>query len=68
VLALRHGPVPREATPASDGDRVQVLLRLPRDLHRALKHAAVDRDTSVNEMLSQALREWWKDQPERVRY
>jgi predicted HicB family RNase H-like nuclease len=58
---------PKRTVPA-EKDRVQVLLRIPRDLHRSLKHAAVDRNISVNEMLSQALRDWWKTQPERDRY
>jgi hypothetical protein len=36
-------------------------------LHRELKHAAVDRDTSLNELVLAALEEWWKAQPEGVR-
>jgi predicted HicB family RNase H-like nuclease len=39
-------------------DRVQLLVRVPRLLHRALKHAAVDRDTSMNELVITALEQW----------
>jgi predicted HicB family RNase H-like nuclease len=39
-------------------DRVQLLVRVPRLLHRALKHAAVDRDTSMNELVIIALEQW----------
>lgn len=48
--------------------RVQLLVRVPQELHRALKHVAVDRDTSVNDVVTQALQEWWRAQPERRRY
>jgi predicted HicB family RNase H-like nuclease len=39
-------------------DRVQLLVRVPRLLHRALKHAAVDRDTSMNDLVITALEQW----------
>jgi hypothetical protein len=46
------------------GDRSKLLLRLPRDLHRALKHAAVDRDTTVTALIVTAVEGWWARQPE----
>jgi predicted HicB family RNase H-like nuclease len=45
-----------------------MLVRVPKELHRALKHAAVDRETSLNELVLNALDEWWQVQPERRRY
>jgi hypothetical protein len=39
-------------------ERVQLLVRVPRVLHRALKHAAVDRDTSMNDLVITALEQW----------
>jgi predicted HicB family RNase H-like nuclease len=48
--------------------RAQMLVRVPKELHRALKHAAVDRETSLNELVLNALDEWWQVQPERRRY
>jgi hypothetical protein len=36
-------------------ERVQLLVRVPRVLHRALKHAGVNRDTTVNNLVKTRL-------------
>jgi hypothetical protein len=36
-------------------DRVQLLVRVPRWLKRALKHAAIDHSTTVNDLVLRAL-------------
>jgi predicted HicB family RNase H-like nuclease len=64
-------PSPRKpaASAATEpSERVQLLIRIPRKLHRELKHAAVDRDTSLNELVLAAIGEWWRAQPEKGRY
>lgn len=54
---------------AAASERSGLLLRLPRPLHTALKHVAIDRGTSVTALVLNALEEWWKEQPEaRRRY
>ena len=53
---------------ASRADRVQMIVRVPPELRLALRHAALDRRTSLNEMLLKALQEWWREQPEHGRY
>jgi predicted HicB family RNase H-like nuclease len=40
-------------------ERVQLLVRVPKSLHRSLKHAAIDRDASVNDLVIEALERWW---------
>lgn len=63
-------PSPRKpASPATEpSDRVQLLVRIPRKLHRELRHAAVDRGSSLNALVLAAIGEWWKAQPEKDRY
>jgi predicted HicB family RNase H-like nuclease len=62
-MAARSPAPSAEATP-----RVQLLVRIPRELHRGLKHAAVDRNRSLNALVLSALEEWWQAQPDRRRY
>lgn len=60
VSASRAGPRARGPSPAralADG-RVQMLVYLPPDLVRAVKHAALDRDTSASHVVEQALTDW----------
>jgi predicted HicB family RNase H-like nuclease len=62
--------MPRRTQPQGNptADRVQMIVRVPPELHLALRHAALDRRTSLNEMLLKALQEWWREQPEHGRY
>jgi len=36
-------------------DRVQMVVRVPRWLHRALKHAAIDKSTTMNDLVLKAI-------------
>jgi hypothetical protein len=41
------------------------VLRLPPELHRKLKMMAAYRDASLNQLMVDALGEWWTTQPDR---
>ena len=43
-------------------------VRIPVDLHRALRVVAADENTSINEKLTQILQEWWQEKPDRRRF
>lgn len=45
-----------------------LMLRLPKNLHTALRHVSIDRGTSLNTLITEVLEEWWSRQPERGRY
>jgi predicted HicB family RNase H-like nuclease len=49
-------------------DRQGLMLRLPKELHTALRHVSIDRGTSLNTLITEVLEEWWKRQPERSKY
>jgi predicted HicB family RNase H-like nuclease len=49
----------RHINEAEHPERVQLLVRVPKDLHRALKHAAIDYDSTVNDLVVGALEKWW---------
>lgn len=40
-------------------------LRLPVELHQELRHYAVDARRSLNDILVDAITQWWAAQPER---
>ncbi len=45
-------------------DTVNARLRLPADLYRRLRHAAIDRDVTVNELLLRAVQLVAEEAPE----
>jgi hypothetical protein len=47
-------------------DTQKFVLRLPENLHRALRHVAIDRGTSLNALINDVVAEWWSHQPERA--
>jgi len=53
--------------PAREAEQ-KFVLRLPESLHRSLRHAAIDRGTSLNKLIAEVLETWWAKQPERTRY
>ncbi len=52
----------------ADDDRQGLMLRLPKELHTALRHVSIDRGVSLNALLTEVLEQWWAQQPERSRY
>lgn len=44
------------------------VLRLPESLHHALRHVSIDRKTSLNALIIEALDQWWSKQPEHRQY
>lgn len=44
------------------------VLRLPGSLHHALRHVSIDRKTSLNSLIIEAVEGWWAKQPERSKY
>jgi predicted HicB family RNase H-like nuclease len=51
-----------------DDDRQGLMLRLPKELHTALRHLSIDRGVSLNAVITEVLEQWWAKQPERARY
>ncbi len=49
-------------------ERQGLMLRLPVQLHTALRHVSIDRRVSLNALITEVLEEWWAKQPERKRY
>jgi|CZKU01.1.fsa_nt_gi predicted HicB family RNase H-like nuclease len=49
-------------------ERQGLMLRLPKDLHTALRHLSIDRGVSLNSVITEVLEDWWAKQPERARY
>jgi hypothetical protein len=47
-----------ERSPLAEAPRVAFGTRLPADLAKAIKLAAVERDTTVQEAVEQAMRAW----------
>jgi hypothetical protein len=52
----------------TDDERQGLMLRLPKELHTALRHLSIDRSVSLNAIITGVLEEWWTKQPERARY
>jgi predicted HicB family RNase H-like nuclease len=53
--------------PAEDG-RQGLMLRLPKELHTALRHLSIDRGVSLNAVITEVLEQWWSKQPEHMTY
>lgn len=49
--------------PAKLGDHHLFSLRLPAHLHRELRHAAIDEECSLNDLLVRVIQEWADDDP-----
>lgn len=62
-VATRKAKEPKETD-----DRQGLMLRLPKELHTALRHLSIDRGVSLNALLTEVLEEWWSRQPERRKY
>ncbi len=58
-------PRKRKGRPPKLGDHQLFSLRLPTDLHRALKTYAFVKGRSFNDVLVDVVRAWWNEQPER---
>jgi predicted HicB family RNase H-like nuclease len=61
--------VPRKSEAQEDPVELQSFTaRIPVDLHHALRLVAADEDKSLNELLTDILRDWWQKKPDRRRY
>lgn len=56
----------KKGRPPKLGDHQLFSLRLPTDLHRALKTYAFVKGRSFNDVLVEVIRAWWSEQPERA--
>lgn len=45
-----------------------VVIPLPKLLHRQLRFLSVDRDQPMNKLVVEAVRFWWERQPEFAKY
>ena len=57
----------RRKTAATD-ERQGLMLRLPSELHTALRHLSIDRKVSLNALITEVLEDWWAKQPEQKKY
>jgi hypothetical protein len=44
------------------------MLRLPKELHTALRPLSIDRGASLNAIITEVLEAWWQKQPEHSAY
>ena len=58
----------RMGRPPKLGEYVGLMLRLPVSQHRLLRHLAIDRSQSLNDLMIEVVGEWLKKQPETKRY
>jgi hypothetical protein len=49
-------------------EKQQTGVRVSRDLLVKVRHIAVDRNANLNDIIEQALMEWYDRQPERAKY
>jgi predicted HicB family RNase H-like nuclease len=49
-------------------ERQALIVRLPKELHSALRHLSIDRKVSLNAIITEVLEAWWEKQPERASY
>jgi predicted HicB family RNase H-like nuclease len=61
------GVAARRKDETSD-ERQGLMLRLPKNLHSALRHLSIDRGISLNGIITEVLEDWWSKQPERAKY
>jgi len=54
-------------TPTKEPEQ-KFVVRLPESLHHALRHVSIDRKTSLNAIIIEALEAWWAKQPEHRKY
>lgn len=61
-------PRTRRGRPPKLGDHQAYPLRMPVDLHKELRHYALDEGRSMNDVLVEVIKVWWDEQrPGRVR-
>jgi predicted HicB family RNase H-like nuclease len=58
---------PRDVDPSA-ADYQSFTVRLPAELHHALRVVAADENKSLNELLTQVLQDWWQSKPDRKRF
>ena len=51
--------------PAKLGNHRLFPFRLPADLHKELRHFAIDQERSLNEILVEVVRDWWRTGPDK---
>ena len=61
------GQKTKEPTTGQD-DTQNVVVPLPRALHRELRFLSIDRHRPMNALIVEAVEQWMKRQPERGRY
>jgi hypothetical protein len=64
---IEETPMPKKSADA-DTEDVALTVRIPPDVHRALRLAAAEQDRSLNLQIVEVLREWWEKKPDRSRY
>lgn len=60
--------MPAKRDDPGQDERQALMVRLPKELHRALRHLSIDRKVSLNAIITEVLEAWWAGQPERANY
>ncbi len=56
-------PTKDHAAPGKKGPPTrQLLLRIPEDLHKGLRHLSIDKRASINKMLIKVIQDWYDEQ------
>lgn len=58
----------KRGRPAKVGEHRQFALRLRAELHRQLRHYALDQAVSLNDLIVRAVEHWWGSVPDRATY
>lgn len=57
-----------EETAEQEEETQNVVIPLPKVLHRQLRFLSVDRGRPMNALIVEAVRSWWERQPEFTKY
>jgi hypothetical protein len=58
----------KKTTEETEPETQNVVIPLPKTLHRQLRFLSVDRGQPMNALIVEAVRSWWERQPEFSKY
>lgn len=67
-MSTHRGAPGKRGRPPKLGETQAITLRLPVELHRAMRHYTIEARKSMNELITEVLQDWWSSQPGRVAY
>lgn len=65
---VRKRKAEEAASPTDEGAVQAFVVRLPRAIDRALRHVAIDKDRTLNDIVIEAIETWGASQPAYGKY